>query len=101
MRDSKIRCPTRARTWTFLNQNQACCQLHHRTVYPIAYREPVFWACKCRTNFQNFYPCWEILEVFFVCCCSSTFHESFSPKTVFVKDRNYRVSEVTTVIEID
>ena len=24
-------CPTRARTWTFLNQNQACCQLHHRT----------------------------------------------------------------------
>lgn len=27
-----ICCPTRARTWTFLNQNQACCQLHHRTI---------------------------------------------------------------------
>ena len=25
-------CPARARTWTFLNQNQACCQLHHRTI---------------------------------------------------------------------
>ncbi len=25
-------CPARARTWTFLNQNQACCQLHHGTV---------------------------------------------------------------------
>ena len=27
-----VGCPTRARTWTFLNQNQACCQLHHRTI---------------------------------------------------------------------
>jgi len=26
-------CPTRFRTWTLLNQNQTCCQLHHRTVY--------------------------------------------------------------------
>ena len=25
-------CPTRARTWTLLNQNQTCCQLHHRTM---------------------------------------------------------------------
>jgi hypothetical protein len=25
-------CPARARTWTFLNQNQACCQLHYRTI---------------------------------------------------------------------
>jgi hypothetical protein len=25
-------CPTRFRTWTLLNQNQTCCQLHHRTV---------------------------------------------------------------------
>ena len=28
----RCRCPTRARTWTFLNQNQACCRLHHRTI---------------------------------------------------------------------
>ncbi len=30
-------CPTRARTWTFLNQNQACCQLHHGT---LCFRDP-------------------------------------------------------------
>jgi hypothetical protein len=27
-----LSCPTRARTWTLLNQNQPCCQLHHRTI---------------------------------------------------------------------
>lgn len=31
-RFARLSCPTRARTWTFLNQNQACCQLHHRTI---------------------------------------------------------------------
>ncbi len=25
-------CPARARTWTLLNQNQTCCQLHHGTI---------------------------------------------------------------------
>ncbi len=26
-------CPTRVRTSTLLDQNQTCCQLHHRTLY--------------------------------------------------------------------
>jgi hypothetical protein len=45
-----FRCPTRARTWTLLDQNQTCCQLHHRTFLTeeckdrnfIKYRKPVF-----------------------------------------------------------
>ena len=28
----KICWPTKARTWTLLNQNQTCCQLHHRSM---------------------------------------------------------------------
>ncbi len=26
-------CPVRVRTWTFLNQNQTCCQLHYGTIF--------------------------------------------------------------------
>ena len=45
----KLGCPSRDRTWTFLNQNQACCQLHQgatsKYVYYICFVKhcQIFW----------------------------------------------------------
>lgn len=45
------RWPTRARTWTLLDQNQTCCQLHHRPK----------WTAKLVNAFENQNPIFDLL----------------------------------------